>query len=363
LWGIMLARMQNYISSRLLSKSFRDDDELYLFMISYVAVIFCLAVHIYLFALFIASGTALFIYYNIVSITIYTSSVFLLRKRKYTLVNLLIAIEVLSYTLISTYFLGIDSYLLSYYLLVIIMQVMIPYGKVRMRIGMIVVASMCSLVSIWMEYSSTPVLIFSDYFHRLFTISNVCLMMIGTVTELYIGNLLKQIISSLNKKRMEELASQANTDPLTGLYNRRYADLMFEKIVLRDATYCVGMMDIDDFKNVNDTYGHACGDTVLRFLSDFLLKSLRRSDTLFRWGGEEFLVLLKDANLETSKIILDKIRMELANTDIETDKCAVHISVTFGVAEFDPEHPYESIAESDRKLYQGKKSGKNVVVV
>jgi diguanylate cyclase (GGDEF)-like protein len=163
---------------------------------------------------------------------------------------------------------------------------------------------------------------------------------------------------------MKTLSAMANTDPLTGLFNRRYAETYFTDILntREGVPYCVAMLDIDDFKRVNDTWGHACGDEVLVFLAGFLTASLRRSDLIFRWGGEEFLMILENVELPTAYAILDQLRQGLADTVIKTRERDLRITVTIGAAALDSAAVDDCIKKSDGNLYIGKRKSKNVVV-
>ena len=122
------------------------------------------------------------------------------------------------------------------------------------------------------------------------------------------------------------------------------------------------MMDIDDFKHVNDTFGHECGDEVLIFVADFFSRNLRSSDMIFRWGGEEFIMILKHTDASTACAILEKLRQRLSETTIQTKVAPVNETVTMGVAVLDKNEYENGIKKCDDNLYIGKKGTKNVVV-
>lgn len=165
------------------------------------------------------------------------------------------------------------------------------------------------------------------------------------------------------------------TDSLTGVYNRRYMDrrLLEEISRARRQNYDISFMyiDIDHFKKVNDTIGHQGGDEVLREVAARIKAELRLSDSLARFGGEEFVVLLINANLDSAAFVAERIRAGIAASMIEVSS-SVQISVTasLGVACLDrsvPDTPVEAvamelIAQADAALYQGKDGGRNRVV-
>ena len=165
------------------------------------------------------------------------------------------------------------------------------------------------------------------------------------------------------------------TDSLTGVYNRRYIDrrLLEEIARARRQAYPISFMyiDIDHFKRVNDTVGHQGGDEVLREVANRIKAELRLSDALARFGGEEFVVLLIDADLENAAFVAERIRASVAGSMIGLPhETRVSITVSIGVAclypgqtDGDPEAvAREWVAQSDKLLYAAKESGRNRVV-
>jgi two-component system cell cycle response regulator len=165
------------------------------------------------------------------------------------------------------------------------------------------------------------------------------------------------------------------TDSLTGVYNRRYIDrrLIEEIARARRQGYRISCMyiDIDHFKNVNDTIGHQAGDEVLRDVAGRIKAELRLSDALARFGGEEFVVLLIDADLTNACMVAQRIRASVANTPFSLSSGkAIDVSVSIGVAtleDFERDHAIEGVAQhlvaqADAALYRAKEGGRNQVV-
>ncbi|MBB5370793.1 diguanylate cyclase (GGDEF)-like protein [Janthinobacterium sp. K2Li3] len=165
------------------------------------------------------------------------------------------------------------------------------------------------------------------------------------------------------------------TDSLTGVYNRRYIDrrLLEEIARARRQNYFISCMyiDIDHFKLVNDTHGHQGGDEVLREVAARIRHELRRSDALGRFGGEEFVVLLIDADLDSATFVAERIRASIADTMFDLPGgTETWVSVSIGVASLDGEailQPMETVAQqlvanADLALYQAKAKGRNQVV-
>ncbi|MDQ4627419.1 GGDEF domain-containing protein [Janthinobacterium lividum] len=165
------------------------------------------------------------------------------------------------------------------------------------------------------------------------------------------------------------------TDSLTGVYNRRYIDrrLLEEIARARRQNYCISCMyiDIDHFKLVNDTHGHQGGDEVLREVATRIRTELRRSDALGRFGGEEFVVLLIDADLDSATFVAERIRASIAGIMFDLPGSAqAWVSVSIGVASLEADAallPIETVAQqlvahADQALYQAKADGRNKVV-
>ncbi len=165
------------------------------------------------------------------------------------------------------------------------------------------------------------------------------------------------------------------TDSLTGVYNRRYIDrrLLEEIARARRQSYCISCMyiDIDHFKRVNDSAGHQGGDEVLREVAARIRHELRRSDALGRFGGEEFVVLLIDADLDSAVYVAERIRASIADVPFDLlSGVKIDVSTSIGVASLDgalDDSPIEEaarqlVAQADNALYQAKDQGRNQVV-
>lgn len=164
------------------------------------------------------------------------------------------------------------------------------------------------------------------------------------------------------------LQQESIRDPLTGLYNRRYLEEILDRETRRAvrAEYELGilMLDLDHFKKFNDTYGHDAGDTVLRETAAFLAKSVRSEDTICRFGGEEFIILLPMADLQTSQARAERIRSKLRElTVLHQGHSLGMITISVGVAEL-PQHgtsPKELLERADAALYRAKREGRDRV--
>ena len=164
----------------------------------------------------------------------------------------------------------------------------------------------------------------------------------------------------------EQLVTLASIDRLTGLYNRGETETIFRKELLRnrggDRVLSVIMIDLDNFKNVNDTFGHAVGDNVLRWSARTMQEKIRRGDAAGRWGGEEFLLILPGAPLHAAAEVAERIRAALEAGHILPDGRSVTGSI--GVAQFPEKGDAMAFYRRlDQALYRAKEEGKNRVCV
>lgn len=190
------------------------------------------------------------------------------------------------------------------------------------------------------------------------------LMSIGRQLGIAIQN--ARLVDSL-KQLTAKLEIESKVDLLTGLYNRRYI-LQEIKSELNNYTVNVSKFsiiigDIDFFKRVNDTYGHDFGDYVLKTVSETLKSSLKETDCLARWGGEEFLFMLRNSDLEKSKHTIENIRKNIEDKLFEHNGTSLHVTMTFGIAVYNGNDSIDDIIKkADDALYLGKENGRNRVV-
>ena len=153
-----------------------------------------------------------------------------------------------------------------------------------------------------------------------------------------------------NSKKILD-ADLINLDALTGLYNKNYLYSRYNDCIAQPMSLL--MIDLDNFKNINDVYGHLAGDSLLKEAAEIFKHSIRNSDILARFGGDEFILILQDTNLDGALIVGERIRKAIEK------KCPVSI----GVASLEPNNSLEElINKADKALYRAKKQGKNMVM-
>jgi diguanylate cyclase (GGDEF)-like protein len=177
--------------------------------------------------------------------------------------------------------------------------------------------------------------------------------------------LIQDITGMINM--VQKLEAAAYTDALTGLYNRRHfmelAAMQFDR-AKRSNTIChVMMMDLDFFKDINDTYGHLAGDEVLKDVSACIKEIVRSYDLVARYGGEEFVVMISDSDDETAMRLAERIRTYVEGSSCDYEGHALKITFSIGVASCAEASSFEELLRySDEAMYTAKRNGKNMVV-
>lgn len=171
-----------------------------------------------------------------------------------------------------------------------------------------------------------------------------------------------------NELARHELEKLAHRDGLTGLINRRYFMLRAESELLRAHRYersvTVGMADLDFFKRINDTYGHAAGDVVLKTFAQMLLDSVRQTDLVCRYGGEEFAFVFPESTVDEARMLAERFRQRFAEYDIRLpDGGLVRVTLSIGLADASRCLLEEALRHADDALYEAKHQGRNRVIV
>jgi diguanylate cyclase (GGDEF)-like protein len=165
----------------------------------------------------------------------------------------------------------------------------------------------------------------------------------------------------------QELDRMSRTDELTGLSNRRD---MYEWLKQESYRYernrnpfSITLCDIDHFKNINDVFGHDCGDFILKNVARLLTESVRKQDKIARWGGEEFLILHPETNLSNAGLIAERMRKTIEKASFSYQQCDLHLTLSFGTAMKGENSTIEEVIKNaDENLYHAKRAGRNRVV-
>ena len=192
----------------------------------------------------------------------------------------------------------------------------------------------------------------------------------------YLDELSKQSATTINRANTYAgILKDATLDALTGFYNRKQLEERIKQEVAssrrRKTPLCAIMTDIDFFKRINDTYGHAVGDLVLKTVSKTMRAQLREYDIAGRYGGEEFAVLLPFTKIQEAKMVAERLRLAIQNQTIDISKTNpdaqdknINVTISLGIHELSPEDKEEDLLKNaDKALYEAKESGRNKAVI
>lgn len=225
------------------------------------------------------------------------------------------------------------------------------------------------------ENKNTPIIIISDFsdnenFSEILADYNIISIFMYANWKYQVKSLLHTLSLSTRKSKtlvsgLSKSEERTIKDPLAGTLNRYGAEDCFinfsSRYIAYEENFSLIMLDIDHFKAVNDTHGHDVGDEVIISLADIIQNTIRKTDKLIRFGGEEFLVFIANANLDVSTKIAEKLRVIIQNTLHSSKK--LEITASFGVVEYKTRDSIESMTKkADLLLYKAKDSGRNIVM-
>lgn len=169
------------------------------------------------------------------------------------------------------------------------------------------------------------------------------------------------------QEQQQELTTEIQRDALTGTHSRRHViehldHMIHSKQRQSDFKFCVAMLDLDHFKNVNDTYGHLVGDRLLHYIAATMQQSIRSVDVLGRYGGEEFIIIFPDTDIKTACLIAERVRNNVAAKPYIIDEHSILSTISIGVSEYHHDDNNEKILQrADAALYKAKHSGRNCI--
>lgn len=175
-------------------------------------------------------------------------------------------------------------------------------------------------------------------------------------------------MSLVIRRYQQRIAALATTDSLTELPNRRGFDILAEQALQeaqRDSSpLCAVLLDLDNFKLINDEHGHLAGDQVLHDFAQQLRGTLRQSDILCRWGGEEFILLLKNTDRQAAHDLAEKLRQQCAEQRYEVEGQRLQVTVSLGLSQWQAgESLHTLLGRTDRALYRAKQAGRDRVCI
>jgi len=334
--------------------------------VGFYALVLAGSTHFFFIFLFLALGVPFLALLNVASVGIYLYCIFglgfdALDEKDDRLIGWLVYFELLGHGVIATVFLGLKSGFHYYIYALVLIPFFVSSYTLKIRIFRLLGAIVVILfLEIWGVHS-VPLIALKeshlDFLHYMNLI--FFLLIIAFISYLY-------TISSNHYQEM--LFERSNHDHLTNLYNRRYVSELFcyndhsrqKKDPMR---YALLLIDVDNFKQINDRYGHHGGDAVLVRLAEVLRRNVQRSAIVCRWGGEEFLIVMRGTTPDELTEIAEHLRtvIETAHT---TGENGFGVTVTLGGAVSSEEDTFDEVfARADKALYFGKQNGKNRVVI
>lgn len=337
------------------------------------------AMHVSFMVMFLNAGALPLVILNFFSIAIYITGViaaFVVRSfDKHILsMTLIVYAEVTAHAIVATLLVGFEPCFLLYAISILPMCAftLFPVSKKTFMRSMLVMSFISTVLIIATLIVNDRIGILSGYILRTEQVNVMRLINIIFNLVLVFGfsflfvNQMNNLLKELSDTN-DNLNYIASHDALTGLYNRHSLWKHLSDIHGSVDNYCVCMGDIDNFKKTNDTYGHDCGDQVLKKIAGVITGNISEADFACRWGGEEILIIMKGSRAECHERVV-KMRRAICGLDIMYEGQPVPTTMTFGFADSsenpDPDdaHMEELISLADKRLYRGKKSGKNVVI-
>ncbi len=318
-------------------------------------------------------GSYFMSFFNVFSVAFYIALLVVFLNRKYLGVMIFLFIEVCVHAFFAAIAVGLNS---GFELFIICVVFSIFFAKgitqaSRKVIYVLYAFAFITLISMRLIPYYLDLSAFRAYPTEeqtislfIFNVALAFLLVLGFLT-IYLDDVEKDKI--ILKRQNARLLELARVDSLTGLLNRRAMKQRLENAFYTknnyDVDFVVAIMDIDNFKQINDEFGHSCGDQVIKKLASIILKRLRETDYVCRWGGDEILILLNKSSMEGAVSTIKRIYYQICNTKIKYDQNILNVTVTIGMCSSKGYYLLQDIiVEADKRLYSGKRKGKNRIV-
>ena len=327
----------------------------------------CLAAHILYMILFAKAGVKNMVIFNIFSVSFYIICLFLIGKAKNKLNVAYAALaEIIIHASVATACVGWIPDFGMFLLMIIPIAFLMP-NKNKKAPFVVMFVSILLYGALKYLYRDTSFTIYNIDNTAYATVFYIIHIFIGSFVLVYsttIYTFMNRYTESMLRVQNEQLKIMASVDPLTKLSNRRAMSKSLTEICENSRNtgrhYVIGIGDIDNFKNVNDTYGHDFGDCVLSTVADVIADTLPQNGCAARWGGEEFLFVIPDEVLENGLALSDRIIRSISEHRFTKGETAFFVTMTIGICEGAPEDIIDKvISHADKRLYKGKRNGKN----
>ncbi len=328
-------------------------------------------VHLFLLCIFIILDITPLYLFNIASVATYLFAAYWVRRDIYLPVYYIVYFEIILHSFVATLCIGWQFGFAQYIIAIIPVGYYVGYTldtkrrKLVIATGSAVAAALLFLTCKFLSYVREPFFTIDSptIEFAIYTFNSICTFVFLILFSLIYIFEMKWTYAKLRHQNVI-LEQLANTDPLTGLYNRRSMQMFIEQALASDSNFALIMGDIDDFKKINDTHGHDFGDVALHDIAQIAVQQVGEHGYVCRWGGEELLILISNSTHEQTYQIAESIRYHVARHNFESGGQRIHCTLTLGIAIYQRGMSIEeTITHADGKLYQGKQSGKNTVVI
>ena len=361
--------LMNITKNKFLSSELLQSDMKITNKVKYTILQMCCAfVHLMLIFIFAAFGVYPMVIFNIFSTICYLSCGILVKKELYIPLYYITFVEISLHSYIATILVGWETgfpmYIIGITPIIFYMHFSLSENSTLYETLLIGLCSLATFVSCkFISYKTEPLYTIPDEpSFWIYIFNSLCTFAMLVLFSLIFLREIKSAHTKLENQNAQ-LDRIAGIDALTGLYNRRSMDKFLAAAMSCPNDFSIIMCDIDDFKKVNDTYGHKNGDKVLQAISKIIVSSLREDDFVCRWGGEEILILISGTALNPAAMAAERIRSQVEKMSVDSDGQAIKCTLTIGVAErSEGKSTDDIIALADERLYKGKRSGKNRVV-
>lgn len=340
--------------------------------LKYSVMIYSVAlVHLFLACIFMYLNIKPLYLFNTASVLAYLFATHLIRRETYLPVYYITYFEIILHSFVATLCIGWQFGFAQYIIAIIPVGFYICYTmntrhrKTTIATISAVAAAVAFLCCKLLASSLEPLYPIKNRTLELslYIFNSICTFLFLILFSLIF--IMEMRIASTKLRHQNAILEQlANTDPLTGLYNRRSMNLFLDQALQSDTSFSLIMCDIDNFKKVNDTYGHDFGDVVLHDIAEITVNQVNEHGYVCRWGGEEILILISNSPREKTLQIAENIRRRVDNHVFELNGKWIRCTLTLGVALYEEGKTLEEIISmADYNLYRGKRNGKNKVVI
>lgn len=327
------------------------------------AIILALLTHVLFVLIFTHTGFMPLVIYNLFSICFYIGVYILSCRKHFRSTVVLIHLEICLFVTVSCYFLGWELGFPLYLIALSSLVYFCPFKRkyIPYLFSLFEIAVFFTLKIYTLNFA--PVYLCDSgiitAFYLINSTAGFTLIIYAAFISKVSAVLTQQTLTADNNLLQDMVAH----DSLTGLWSRRHLIDVFHKYSQKNISFSIALSDIDNFKRINDTYGHECGDYVLSEIARIMSSHCMENAVICRWGGEEFVILLPDFHTASSVASIEKIRSAIDSHRFTYQNHSLHVTMTFGISTSDEACELNDLIRlADKRMYYGKQSGKNTIV-